>query len=291
MPEVELQQFGERLFVTGGSWGVEVSADASPRDVGELMLRGMTGERARGRPLIEMVERMMRRDRAEERGWERFCERVVGVEVSAYRPQVRIELLDVWEPELRLRPLGGRVDADGGIGLPRDVDAEALGRAALSMLAATAPRWPAVRSAIVHVATRKRLVVYPSRFWASEPVQVVAADADARTIGEVVRRALADSDRIDPDAKRPPDFWERLLATVDVKPRQIAGRRSVDVAELSTGGARVTAMRAVRGGWEPVGDLGELELADLQAETLGRAVVAAAISWTPWSGEPLRSSL
>jgi hypothetical protein len=286
MPEVELHQFGERLFVTGPSWGVELPPGASPRDVGRLMLRGLAGEQARERPFIEAFGLMLRRDRAEERGWERFCRRVVGVDVAVYRPQVRIELLDLGEPELRLRALGGRVDGESGIGLPRDVGAEALGRAALSMLATTPPRWPAVRTAIVHVATRKRLVVYPSRFRAGEPVRVVAADGDAHTIGEVVRQALEDSDRIDPEGER--DSWERLLATVDITPRQIAGRRSVHVYELSNRGLRIAVWRPVRGGWEPVGEVGELVLPDLGARELGRAVVAAAVAWDPWSGEPLR---
>src|SRR5438093_9153053 len=100
---VELQEFRGRLFVTGESWGVAVPPGASAGDIGDLLLRGLAGERARQRPLVETLVRMTRRDRAEERGWERFCRREVGVDVAEYEPEKRIEVIDLAEGELRVR--------------------------------------------------------------------------------------------------------------------------------------------------------------------------------------------
>jgi hypothetical protein len=288
---VELQQFRDRLFVTGPSWGVEVRRGSLPDEIGRLLLDGLAGERARGRPLIESFTGMQRRDRAEKRGWEDFCRKVAGVEVMDYRPQIRIEVLDLREGDLRLRPAHDPVDPAHDTLLPDDVGAAELGAAALELLAATPPRWPTLRSAGIHIATRKRLVVYPSRFWAGSPLRIVPVDADARDVGNVVQRALRDSDAIDPESDRPTDFWEHLLASAGLNARQLAGRRAGSVSELADGSVQVEALRAVRGGWEGIGDTAVVSLPNLDAERLGRAVVTALVTWDPSSGTRLADAV
>ena len=293
MASVELQQFRGRLFVVGPSWGTEVPPEAAPRQVGELLMRGLEGERARRRPFIETLAGMARRDRAERRGWERFLSREAGVEPAEYRPEKRVDILDLDEGVLHVRRISaGVADQSSELHLPADIDAERLGEAALSLVSQIAADWPAVRGAWVYGATRKRLAVVPTRTRSEGPIRIVATDADPRVVGEAVQAALVDSEKIDPEIDSDlSGSWDRLLADAGLSRRQLAGRRSVDVDELSEGSIRVSAWRYVRGGWEPIGEHAEVTLSNPTPERLGRAVLVAAFEWDHLSGSHLGSAL
>lgn len=285
---VELHRFRGRLFVTGewgGDWGVAVPDGASAADVGALLHRGLEGERARRAPLLEPLRSFRRRLRSEERGWEHFCTRVAGVEVAEYRPEVRMEVYeDDEERALRIRPIqGGPVDPEQDVRLPLDAGAQELGDAMLGLLDSTPPAWPAVRRAQVHVASRRRLVVFPVNFRYGAPVRVAAVDDPPDAIGALVLLTLADSERVDPNG--PIELWERALADAGLSEAQIARRRAVAVDELADGSVCVEALRpATGGGWESAGELGVLALSGADDVTLGRAVVAAGVTWDPWAG-------
>jgi hypothetical protein len=190
------------------------------------------------------------------------------------------------EGSLRIRPLqGGPVDPSQDVRLPLDVGPQELGELAMRLLDSTPPVWPKVRSAIVHVASRRRLVVFPVNFRYGGPARVAAADSPPDEIGALVRLALLDSERVDPDG--PAELWEQALADAGLSEAQIARRRAVDVDELSDGAVHVQALRSVCGGWESAGPLGVLTLNDADDAMLGRAVVAAGVTWDPWAGSPI----
>lgn len=293
MASVELQEFRGRLFVAGPSWGAAVPREATRWEVGELLMRGLEGERSRRRPLIETLAGMRRRDRAELRGWERFVSREAGVAAEEYRPEKRVEVLDLDEGVLRVRRISaGVADLSGELVVPADADADALAEVAFSLLSHIDADWPTVRGAFVHGATRNRLAVVPTRVRSGGPIRVLAADAEPTAIGDAVLAALTDSEKLKPDLD---DYsvaaWDALLADAGLSRRQLAGRRAVAVDELSNGAIRVYAWRYVRGGWEPIGDRAEVTLTDPTPEELGRAVVVAAIEWDHLSGSHLGSAL
>jgi hypothetical protein len=63
------------------------------------------------------------------------------------------------------------------------------------------------------------------------------------------------------------------------------------VSELADGSVQVEALRAVRGGWEGIGDTAVVSLPNLDPERLGRAVVTALVTWDPWSGTRLADAV
>jgi hypothetical protein len=119
--------------------------------------------------------------------------------------------------------------------------------------------WEPARSAFVHHATRNRLVVVPSRIRDGRAIRVLDADVEPSILGKDVQAAIEDSERIEPNLDRAPSVsWAELLADVGLSPRQLAGRRGVDVDEIDDASLRVAAWRYVTGGWEPIGDHAEV---------------------------------
>lgn len=303
---VELHLFRGRMFVTGqwgGDWGQAIDRGMSPEDVGRLLLGGLAGDRARRRPLIDTLETFERRERAEERGWARFCEREVGVSVREYRPEVRVEVLDLSDGMLRVRPIGRGARPGPDRELSRDVDARALGEAALEVVEQATPQWPAVRRAFVNVASRDRFAIFPSGNVLGSP-RVVSMRDGTEALSSAVLAALVDSKLLRGDDEEAeygsPDEWEATLRAAGLSSQQLARRRAASVGELANGTIEVAAWRArTGGGWEPVDviqdgvltDRATVVLEHSDRDTVGGAVIAATTTWNPWGAETLAEAV
>jgi hypothetical protein len=304
---VELHVFRGRLFMTGewgGDWGQALDREISPEELGNMLLRGLQGEHARGRPLIDTLETFQRRDRAEARGWERFCESVAGVSARDYRPEIRVEVLDLSDDVLRVRCIGRAALPGPEQKLPRDVDARTLGQAALHEISGATPQSPTIRRAFVNVASRQRFAVFPSGDVLGAPHVVSMRDGVA-ALGVAVLTALAESEQPRVTDDEEPDFrsrdeWEDVLRSAGLSSQQLARRRAASVNGLADGRIAVAAWRARSGGgWEPVdvirdgvlSDRGTAALGRAAPEPLGAAVLIATTTWNPWGDETLAEAV
>ena len=271
----EVDRFEERLFVTSGwvgAWGAAVPEGAGAGVIGALVKQGLDVARRNPSPVLMDAEGL-RREPEREKGWERFCREVVGVPVEQYQPEIRIDVLDLNDGDLRVRPLvrGARPDEEAGLTLSADADATAVGEAVSRLLAATPPEWPTLRHATLASEANGRLVLYPHHgVYLAGPVRVVAPDVDAATLGVAIRAALDESRQ----AEGSPGAFDRALQAAGLEERDLAGGAQTGIRETTRGAIVIDAWRPTGGGWEPadlpesVIEAGDLEAAANMARTL-----------------------
>ncbi|MEU8664295.1 hypothetical protein [Actinoplanes philippinensis] len=208
------------MFVTRGvqTTGVHVGEELSDAELGEAILEFY------GRPGVAEA------DRGE--AWRTFCADVAGVPVRRYRPEKSARVFRETDDSGTWCVVAGYIS--DGIPVPVEpaVDfPQRLGAVVRRELAALAPHWPRVRSAVIMTTATGRWVVVPhdDRTVAGPAHAVDAAPGPLLT---AVRAALADSG----GAAMP---WADSLAAAGIDPRLLHGCARVLFDELADGSVRL----------------------------------------------------
>ncbi|WP_143133668.1 hypothetical protein [Actinoplanes philippinensis] len=208
------------MFVTRGAQttGVHVGEELSDAELGAAILEFY------GRPGIAEA------DRGE--AWRMFCTEVAGAPAGRYWPEKTARVFRETGDSGTWCVVAGHfsdrvpVPAEPAVDFP-----QRLGAVVRRELAALAPNWPRVRSAVIMTTATGRWVVVPhDRGTVSGPAHAV--DAGAGPLLTAVRAALADSGGATMS-------WADSLAAAGIDPHLLRGGAQVMFDELADGSVRL----------------------------------------------------
>jgi hypothetical protein len=189
---VEFHEFRGLWFLTdqwGSGRGAGVDRSSPPAKLGSAVLSRIEKARRAPRPLVIPFAEFGSARREEASQWERFCSDVAGVPVRDYRPEKRLVIM---ADERGLRCHYGSHSpprwAPLAAGSP-----EGIGAALIAQLAAMAPRWPAVDTALVTRDGDAVLVCRRHGPMTAGPIVRLAGDASPASLGAEVLAALSES--------------------------------------------------------------------------------------------------